>query len=310
MRAAVFGLGRIGLGFGVAPDGDPLCHAESYARLPGVEMVLGVDPDPEARARFARRFPTAPAVTAEEARRSEVRIDVASIASSTPAHASSVEIALARGARVLLIEKPLAATSSEAAGLAARCRAAGAIVIVNYSRRWTPMLHAMREALAASGRLGSPLGGAIRYTGGLVHNGTHWIDLLLALLGPSAELADARPGMLRLRFGDCLASLTAMDGVGWSGGEGELWSAAGMLRFADAGQRVTFQRRAPSAWAGFEALAAAEPLVPDGEGLRGHLFEAVKEAVTLARGEGAPSCSADDAIRVLAIAEMAEELAA
>ncbi|MES1165051.1 MAG: Gfo/Idh/MocA family oxidoreductase [Verrucomicrobiota bacterium] len=307
IRAGIFGLGRIGHGFGTASSGDPLCHSESYARVPSVVLALGVDPDGAARARFATRFPGA-VVAAEAPAGTEPIIDVASIATPAPARAASVDAALRSGARVILAEKPLAPSTVEAAAIAARCREAGAILLVNYSRRWTPMLHALRTAVRSDGALGPPLGASIRFTGGLVHNGTHWIDLLAAVLGPPAS-SRREDGQLTLRFvTGCTARLTELTDVGWSGGEGEFWSARGMLRFAASGQRVTFQARCPSAWNGFAALGPERHLVPPGEGLRGHLLGAVREAVRLASAErpGRPTCGAEEALHALAIAEQAE----
>jgi UDP-N-acetyl-2-amino-2-deoxyglucuronate dehydrogenase len=180
-------------------------------------------------------------------------------------------------------------------------------LMVNYSRRWTPMLAALRAAISPTGLLGPPLGATIRYTGGLIHNGTHWIDLLLAMLGVP-EGVTSHAGCVVLRFGDsCTARLVEMAGVGWSGGEGEFWSERGILRFAASGQRVTFQSRCPSAWNGFTSLGPEKSLVRGAEGLRGHLLGAVREAVRLASTDhpGRPTCGAEEALCALAIAEWA-----
>ncbi len=310
IRAAIFGLGRIGHGFGTSAAGDPLCHSESYARLPGVAVALGVDPDPAARARFALRFPAAVVVADAATVGHELRVDVASIATPAGARSVAVEAALRLGAQVILAEKPLAPSTTEAAQIAARCQTAGAILMVNYSRRWTPMLGALRTAVGLGGRLGPPLGGTIRYTGGIVHNGTHWIDLLVAMLGaPEMVWPAAEDGSVALRFeGAATVRLVDMGSVGWSGGEGDFWSPRGLLRFSASGQEVTFQPRCPSAWSGFAALGPERDLLPSGDGLRGHLLGAVREAVRLASTEhpGRPTCGPEEAIRALAIAEQAE----
>jgi UDP-N-acetyl-2-amino-2-deoxyglucuronate dehydrogenase len=309
IRAAIFGLGRIGHGFGISATGEPLCHSESYVRLPGVALTLGIDPDGAARARFAGRFPGATVVADASAISPRTRVDVASIATPAEVRGAAVDAALALGARIVLAEKPLAASTIEAAAIADRCEAAGATLIVNYSRRWTPMLAALRAAISPVGILGPPLGATIRYTGGIIHNGTHWIDLLLAMFGLPEGVTSER-GCVVLRFADnCTARLLEMVGVGWSGGEGEFWSPRGILRFGASGQEVTFQARCPSAWSGFTALGPERTLVPGGEGLRGHLLGAVREAVRLASTDppGRPTCGAEEALHALAIAEWASK---
>jgi hypothetical protein len=75
---------------------------------------------------------------------------------------------------------------------------------------------------------------------------------------------------------------------------------------AASGRRVTVQRTRPSPWAGFQELGPEEPLCEDG--LRGHLLEAAAEAVRLAAEGGRPSCTADDAIAALSIAERVREV--
>jgi predicted dehydrogenase len=322
IKVGIWGLGRIGHGFGVSADGDPLSHSEAYARAEDAAIVAGVDPFPAARRVFAARFPRARVVAKGGQLPPGLRLDVASIATATEAHESAVDEALAAGARVLLLEKPVAPSRAAAGRIAARCRAAGAAVVVNYSRRWTPMLAALRSVLAEGGPVGPPSGATIRYTGGLVHNGTHWIDLLSALMGPPIEARPApfggepdghlNAGSLVLRFASgAIATLVNVTGVSWSAGEGELWSPEGLARFWDGGSRVSLQRRAPSTWPGFQALGPAELLVTDGAGLRGHVSGAVAEALALARPRAnrPPTCGLTEGLAALALAEDARSAA-
>lgn len=322
-RAGIIGLGRIGHGFGVDPNGDPLSHSAAYAQLPEVELVLGVDPDPEARADFQRRFPSARVYPDLTMVPGELRLDVVSICTPTELHAAGVMAALAWEPRVILCEKPLAPSAAEAERLVAACAARGCTLMVNYSRRWTPLLRVLQELVGPGGALGAPLGASLRYNGGLLHNGTHWIDLLLALFGPdatpvslglpghpgpgpaqatAAQPADPPQSVALTWPGGFTAHLLATGHPGYAIGEGEIWGLGGLVRFEQAGQRVMFYRAGSSPWAGFRSLGEPETLCT--AGLRGHMLNAVTEAVHLCRTGGAPACSGADGLRALRMVEM------
>jgi predicted dehydrogenase len=89
---------------------------------------------------------------------------------------------LALGPRAVVAEKPLAETAAEAEVIVKAYRAAGVPLLVNYSRRFTPIWQSLRGCHAMSV--------AIRYGKGIRHNGTHAIDLCRMMFG---ECTDARP---------------------------------------------------------------------------------------------------------------------
>jgi UDP-N-acetyl-2-amino-2-deoxyglucuronate dehydrogenase len=315
IRAGVIGLGRIGHAFGVSADGDPLCHSEAYARLPEVRVAAGVDPDPERRAAFAARFPQAAVAATIEALPPGTWLDVVSVASPTPVHHASVSAALRLGARVMLVEKPLAPTAVEAEALGQTVSSAGCKLVVNYSRRFAPLLPALAAAVAPDGPLGGATGVCLRYSGGLVHNGTHWLDLLCALFGPPASAARSAPPAVagadppesvHVRWDNGLgAHLVPATGAGWSVGEAEIWGRGGIVRMTAGGRRLTLARTRPSPWAGFSELGPEASLCEDG--LRGHVLEAVREVVRLATGGGVPACGAADGVLALRLAEQVRE---
>lgn len=314
IRVGIVGLGRMGHAFGVSPAGDPLSHSEAFAREPDVVLAVGVDPHEGARAAFLARFPDARCFPAPAAAPPDMSLDVVVVASPTTGHAADIGAALRWRPRVILAEKPLAPSAASAEQVARRCAEARCLLLVNYTRRFTPMLATLRRVVAADGPVGRPRGACLRYSGGLVHNGTHWIDLLSALCGPPAGAAAARgleaepdgesagPPTIVLRWPDGLrASLVPARGASWSVGEGELWSESGLVRFSDGGRRVTLQRPRAADWPGFRALGPEEPLC--GDGLAGHVAGAAREAIRLATSGGEPLCTAEDAIRALRIAE-------
>lgn len=119
-------------------------HAEKYAALDGVELVAVVDRDP-ARARAVADALGVPAF--DDHRALAGRVDCASVAVPTGAHAEVGRDLLAAGIDVL-IEKPLASTAAEGAALVDAARAGGRILQVGHLERFNPALRAAQAVIA------------------------------------------------------------------------------------------------------------------------------------------------------------------
>lgn len=132
VRAAVVGVGYLGA-----------FHAEKYATLPGVELVGVVDADPARAAAVGARVgvPVLPDITALFG-----RVDCASIAVSTPAHAAVASALLAHGIDVL-VEKPITATLEEGRALVALAAEHGRILQVGHLERFNPAIRSLAGVL-------------------------------------------------------------------------------------------------------------------------------------------------------------------
>lgn len=312
VRIGIIGLGKIGHQFGISSAGDPLSHSEAYHRISNVTISLGVDPNPDARQAFQNRFPDARVFASLADVPDRTQLDVVSVCSPTPLHQEGVTAALSWRARVILCEKPLAPTVAEASTMVSECALHNCTLMTNYSRRWTPMLRTLQHLTQADSILGTLQGACLRYNGGLQHNGTHWIDLLLTLLGPvdraypletSAIRESDRAESIALVWKNRLtAYLISVRDTGYSIGEGEIWGTGGLVRYYASGQQVIFQKSQPSVWSGFKGLSEPETICT--AGLEGHLLGAVTEAVQLAQFAGDPTCSGEDGVRALQVVEM------
>src|SRR5215470_16258262 len=132
VRAAVVGVGYLGA-----------FHAEKYANLPGVELVGVVDVNRARADEIARRV-GAPAVSAIE--QLFGRIDCASIAVPTPAHAPVAAALLEHGVDVL-VEKPITSTLDEGRRLVELAAARGRILQVGHLERFNPAIRSLAGIL-------------------------------------------------------------------------------------------------------------------------------------------------------------------
>jgi len=179
MRAAVVGAGSIGARLDDPETAEPLTHAGGY-KAAGFDLVAFADCNEQARAQAAR-WGCAFYRDLDEMMRVR-RPDVLSFAVPTSERPALLQQVLEYRPRVVVAEKPLAPSSAEGAQIVAAYRNAGVPLIVNYTRRFTPLWQRMRGADAMCGM--------IRYAKGVRHNGTHAIDLCRMLFG---ECLESRP---------------------------------------------------------------------------------------------------------------------
>ena len=180
-RVGLIGLGRIGSAVDEGRAEVTLSHAAAYENVLGRAVVAAADPDGGSRARFARARGVS-AVYADYLDMFESEsLDVVSLCTPSTVRREVIEQAIACGVRAILCEKPLAATPGEAEAIRDHVSASGIQLVVNYTRRWDPVVVRLRESLRA-GRIGEVQAVTGWYTKGIIHNGTHWLDLVNYLL--------------------------------------------------------------------------------------------------------------------------------
>ena len=192
----LLGCGGIGYRFGKGWKGaGALSHLHAILAQPRLCLLGVADPDPEVRAEITRLHGLPAFATAQELF-SACPAQAAVIAAPDRTHPELLRLAAGHGLRAVLCEKPLAGSLAEAEELVGLLERAGALLCVNYSRRFLPEYVDMRRRMAAGdlGRLESLL---VYYSRGFRHNASHYLDLLLWWLGePERVRVDGkRPGI-------------------------------------------------------------------------------------------------------------------
>ena len=90
--------------------------------------------------------------------------------------------------KFIFLEKPAVTTAAEADVVRTLYGELPIRVQVNYTRRFVPEIRSIREAIR-SGNYGTFLTGTGYYGKGLLHNGSHMVDLLQFLVGEVGEVA-------------------------------------------------------------------------------------------------------------------------
>lgn len=189
------GLGQVAMGYdlNVSDPGTILTHARAFSQHPEFRLVGGADPSDERRALFAEHYGSAagPSLTAVLARENP---DVVVIAAPTPLHAELLRTTFAHAQpRAILCEKPLSYDLEAARAMVRTCKARGCALYVNYMRRAAAGVREVKRRFE-QGEIRTPLRGVAWYTKGLIHNGSHFVDLLAHWLGPVSGFEVLRAG--------------------------------------------------------------------------------------------------------------------
>lgn len=183
-RVGIVGCGNIASLF----DNDPArsfvaTHAGGYNTDPEVELTAVADIDEEKRRDCQRRwdaprsYPTAEEMFAKE------KLDIVSVTTPIQYHAPVVLAAIKHRIPVIFCEKPFTNSAETAAKLVKLAKQAGVKLLVNYNRRFDPMMRKLSDRIK-NGEFGKFVGGIHYYVNGWVNNGCHALDLIQMLIGP------------------------------------------------------------------------------------------------------------------------------
>ena len=323
LRAALIGCGRIGWKMADDPlmAGDVFTHAEAYARSPATTLVATCDADPARARACAVRWGVPAAFGDAAAMLAATAPEIVSVCTPDAAHAPTVRalVEADAGIRAILCEKPLALTLDDAEALAALAADRGVLLSVVYMRRFAANARALAARLAA-GEFGAVCAVSGWYTGGVLHNGTHWFDLLRMFAGEVSwvealsafDAPDTTDPTLDVTLGlasGALATLRAVDRRRFTIFEMEIMTEHARIAIADSGHRITIHRATPSPrYSGYVELAAMGDEVPGGR--RDLMLGAVDNLAGALLSSRAPIATAVGAVAALRIAATALKAAA
>lgn len=177
-KVAIAGCGMAGSGYDISSDVlFPRSHAGAYIRDNRFKLVAAADISQESLRCFGRKWDVSNLYFDVEEMLAKESIDVLSIASSTDSHVHVLRQALKSSVKMILIEKPIGYSYSKALSLLPEVEKSKKVIMVNYFRRLDKNNIVIREWIR-KGRLGKLVKSVMYYTVGIIHNGSHGIDLM------------------------------------------------------------------------------------------------------------------------------------
>ena len=311
-RAALIGCGRIGSEFDDHPRAEGIySHARAYVACAQTELVAVCDLDRSKAERCATRENVSAVFDDYLQMLAETGPDIVSVCTPDATHFEVLsDVINTSGVKAILAEKPLALQVPQAREVVDAADHRGILLAANYTRRYSNAYRKLRNTLANS-EIGKVQIVSGFYTRGILHNGTHWLDLARYLLGEivaingngadvgaqidptvsgAIEFASGVRGYLHGCAFDHDMSLFEMDILG----------TRGRVSIKDSGQVIRFYGLSDSSQhAGFKTFAQTR--TADGE-LACAMLNAVEDLVAALTGGTEPSCTGRDALAALQIA--------
>jgi predicted dehydrogenase len=183
LKTVIIGLGQIGQGYDYerADSSVILTHAKAVSLHDDFELSAGVDLCAKKRKNFEKKY-SKPAYANIQEIRNVFKPDIIAIAVPLPFHFPLFNESLVFEPKGIVCEKPLAKNIDEAKRMIESARALGCAVSVNYSRRFNPEVHKLKNMIDA-GVLGAIYKVMVWYTKGIEGNGSHFINMLQLFFG-------------------------------------------------------------------------------------------------------------------------------
>ncbi|WP_196158121.1 Gfo/Idh/MocA family protein [Reinekea sp. G2M2-21] len=179
MKAILIGLGNIGLMYDVDKPDCVQTHAKALALI-GAE-VLTIDPD-ENRRKLATSTYGFKGLASLNAFNAPGEIDAVIIASNTEYHFEHIKWAVDQNPKVVLVEKPISSTVAQLNKVEGLLKATSIHMMANVIRNFDPL------SLSLLSQITSTFNVTVTYSKALIHNGIHFLALLLKVYGDVTEI--------------------------------------------------------------------------------------------------------------------------
>lgn len=180
-RAVIIGAGRIAAGFDTPRSREVFTHAHAYAQHPKVTFAGFYDIDVAAANRAAKKWGTEAYANFDVMMR-EVAPHIVSVCTPDETHYHVLKRIAAYSPMVVVCEKPLTLTMAEGKKIITLYKKKRIALVVNYSRRFDETMQLLRDGILQK-KYGSVQFANALYTKGVLHNGSHIIDLAHFLFG-------------------------------------------------------------------------------------------------------------------------------
>ncbi|HEY1852823.1 MAG TPA: Gfo/Idh/MocA family oxidoreductase [Candidatus Binataceae bacterium] len=301
LRAAVIGVGRLGA-----------IHARKYAAIPNLKLTHVVDTDAMRAAAIAREL-GAKALT--DYHELAGQIDLASVA-APGIHHHAIASELLRSGVDVLVEKPMAATLTEARDLKAIAERGGRILQVGHLERFNPAIVRLRSILKA------PRFVECHRLAPFTERGTdvdvvldlmvHDLDVILSATGAAEAVSLEALGVAvltdqidvanaRIRFDNGLiANLNTSRVAPRRERKIRFFQPDAYISVDYEARRIQIYRKSPPLpGATFPTISADQIDLDDGD----PLMDEITAFVECVRTRGTPPVTADDGLRVMELSE-------
>ena len=303
-RAVIIGAGRIASGYDHPQSPHVLTHAHALLEHPSFSLKGITDIDSVRGEKEARKWEI-PFFNNTEVMLSEVKPDLVIIATPDNTHTDLLQRVATEKPNVIICEKPVVSTRKEGELLRRYFAKHPIPVIINFSRRFDPVVCRERDALVR-GEYGRVISAGVIYSNGVLNNGSHAMDLARFFFG---EIITAKAFCAVPDYGQKNPSIAgfatfercpqfsfrAGDERVYSVFEFEVFTERKYLKFVNFGVELKTQDVIPDpVFAGFRGLAEQ---ITHKTGFPRALTSLLDHAVAVLEGKETPRSSLDEGIK-------------
>lgn len=179
------GLGNIGMMYDYYLKGNQkiLTHAKAFSLNNNFKIIGAIEKDPFKCGLFKERY-NAPTFSDFHKVDESLKPDIVVISTPTKLHKEHISKSLKfKSLKIILCEKPISYSIEDAQFILDICKNRGIKLFVNYIRRTDPGVIEIKKRFK-SNSISTPIKGFCWYSKGLIHNGSHFFDILNFWLGP------------------------------------------------------------------------------------------------------------------------------
>jgi len=246
----IVGLGNIGMLYDInlPKKENVLTHCNAFSQHPDFELIGAVETNSELRSLFEKEYKLPSSKDVESfLADNQLSPDLYVIANSTENHLNAIEQITAVSNPVgILCEKPLAYNVDEALEICKLCEEKKIKIFLNFIRRADPGILELKHRIDTN-QIEGPFKLVTWYSKGIIHNGSHFIDLFDFLFGSvnsfkiinsgSKTDKDAEPDFL-LEYNSAKIFFTAVDANNFSLHKFELVAKNGCLSYQGNGDMI------------------------------------------------------------------------
>lgn len=241
IKAAVIGLGKIGLQYDLNHSDFILTHSKAFDQHTAFELCGATSISSDDRKLFEKTYQKHSYQTGK-ALLEESKPDVVSICTPTDTHFEVIQEVLKHPVKALLVEKPFTSSSQQAETLTELCHKKNIPLYVNYMRRAEPEILNLKANLA-QGLFGHVQNVHMRYTGTPLNTASHFIDLFSFLFGQACDLKMIDHNRFDLHFKDIKVSFEQLSSSDTSVNEFEIIGTQCLYSYLQGGIIVSERTR-------------------------------------------------------------------
>ena len=179
--SVIIGAGRIASGFYDPKSRQILTHAHAYIKNPQTELFGIYDINFNIAKEAAKKW-NCKAYDNLDKMMQEARPDIVSICTPDKDHYKSLKYVAKYRPKIVICEKPLTQNLSDTKKIISLYKKHGISLMINYSRRFDEVIQKIQKDILKK-KYGSIQSASAIYTKGILHNGSHIIDLAHFLFG-------------------------------------------------------------------------------------------------------------------------------